>query len=75
MLKKILLALTAPLRYLIRYEIKRAVLLLRENHDIHAALERRALESTAEYVEKICFQWIRLIHTGHCSRRLYGKQT
>ena len=52
MLKKILLALTAPLRYLIRYEIKRAVLLLRENHDIHAALERRALESTAEYVEK-----------------------
>lgn len=48
-LKSFFLRLTAPLRWLLRYEL--AVVSTSDSKDVHKALQRRALESTAEYVE------------------------
>jgi predicted O-methyltransferase YrrM len=48
-LKKILLILSSPLRYIIRYELNRHI---KSSKDLGTALQKRATESTADYVEK-----------------------
>ncbi len=52
-IEKILLILGAPFRILVRYEISRTI--RNENKDIRIALQKRALETTCEYVGKYMY--------------------
>jgi hypothetical protein len=51
MLRKIFLFLFAPIRYAVRHEIERAMPRIVLDKDIRVARQRRALETTVEYVE------------------------
>jgi len=51
MLRKIFLFLFSPMRYAVRHEIERAMPRMVLDKDIRIARQRRALETTVEYVE------------------------